>query len=476
MRYSLGVLLMVAACGDDGVNHLADAPPVQDDAAPNIDAPNPTTVRLTITDNGLPVADIKVYFQNADSSLVSATQTDASGVASAMMEPGGFVTAVDPYVLDGGHDLRTYAGVKPGDDLKLTRIRSTRGEVTVNAIVPPAPDNATFYTLYSSCAAFDGQTYDAGGGGGGSGSGGGPGGAISITACDAADLLLEARDANFNPIYTKSKTDVALTEGATVDFTAGDYIATVPRTYELINMPVQASFANITARTATARGPVFHRQFFTEVMGGAGMATMPIPASDPAQLGITETHFGSFSLGAQTVVDWGPSATTKYTLDGATLFLPTYDSPPTYDIATRTFSWSSAGGTQVPDVSLVYANFSREDQNGFLGWNWTIAAPYGTPAVVLPALPTGAMQFNPMDGDGFLIEDVWTAKVPGGYDAVRAHIQNLDRDPRQFVIGATGRVIYERVQQTEVFGKRGTGRYSKHAIPAPAARPGRRVR
>src|SRR5687768_1531790 len=125
MRKLLGLLVLLGACGDDPVKRLPDGPPQIDALPPPIDTPT-GPVTLTITSGTMPVMGIKVYFQNSDSSLVSATETDASGVASATMDPGGYVTAVNPFtrVLPsfGGfarEQIRTFAGVKPGDQLQL---------------------------------------------------------------------------------------------------------------------------------------------------------------------------------------------------------------------------------------------------------------------------------------------------------------------------------------------------------------------
>jgi hypothetical protein len=86
--------MLLAACGDDDpVRHLDGG--VIDSSM--IDAPMNQPVTLTVTSDGAPQVGVKVYFQGADSSVISNAMTDASGVASALMPGGGFVTAVDPY-------------------------------------------------------------------------------------------------------------------------------------------------------------------------------------------------------------------------------------------------------------------------------------------------------------------------------------------------------------------------------------------
>jgi hypothetical protein len=58
---------------------------------------------------------------------------------------------------------------------------------------------------------------------------------------------------------------------------------------------------------------------------------------------------------------------------------------------------------------------------------------------VLPVLPDSS-QFNPRAGD-FGTFDVRIAKLPGGYDAVRANILALD-GPQDVAVGATGKAMF----------------------------------
>src|SRR5262245_25587661 len=110
-------LVLVAGCGDG--KHNPDA------AADMTVMPDAATgpVTLTITKEGLPVAGVHVYFQNSNSTLVADATTDAAGHASADMAAGGFVTAINPFdtvqAPTSDDDLRTFAGVKPGDQLVL---------------------------------------------------------------------------------------------------------------------------------------------------------------------------------------------------------------------------------------------------------------------------------------------------------------------------------------------------------------------
>src|ERR1700733_14986133 len=122
---SLGLL----ACGGSSVHHLADgggdAPRAPDGAPP--DAPAMGAVSVTVTLEGSGAANVPVYFQDADSTIVSDTVTDGSGVATATMGAGGFVTVVEPAIAvtvngvvgtETNGSLLTWSGVKPGDNLR----------------------------------------------------------------------------------------------------------------------------------------------------------------------------------------------------------------------------------------------------------------------------------------------------------------------------------------------------------------------
>src|ERR1051325_7359780 len=102
-RGLFAVLLSLAACGDDSVHHLADAPPMPPDVM--IDASTSGPVSLTITESGSPREGVVVYFQAADGSLVAKVATNAQGVATATMMAGGYVTVVNPFPVKGPDEV-----------------------------------------------------------------------------------------------------------------------------------------------------------------------------------------------------------------------------------------------------------------------------------------------------------------------------------------------------------------------------------
>src|SRR5215471_8508729 len=88
MRWA--VILAVVGCGDNRPAAV-DGPVV--DGLPDATPVGPVT--LTVFADHNPRGGVAVFFQNADSSVVLATETDSNGVATAVMQSGGFVTAIE---------------------------------------------------------------------------------------------------------------------------------------------------------------------------------------------------------------------------------------------------------------------------------------------------------------------------------------------------------------------------------------------
>src|SRR5437660_3396965 len=115
------VLVLLVACGKapleavDAASESSDAASAGDAASPDAVAPGP--VSITVYDFGHAIAPgMVVVFLDANDQIVANTTTDANGVATAVMAPGGSVTAQQPN--RGGTafemTLFTYLDVKPG--------------------------------------------------------------------------------------------------------------------------------------------------------------------------------------------------------------------------------------------------------------------------------------------------------------------------------------------------------------------------
>jgi len=155
MRRLAFALFVLAACGDDGGNNTKMDAGV--DGSPDIDAPGPSPVKVTVTGvGGLKQAGVRVHFQNPDSSLVVSADTDANGVASAVMPLGGYVTAVNPFPdppvgVGTSVELHTFAGAKAGDNLILTLDEGGQNtDITVTSPID-ATSGVTSYYFATPC-------------------------------------------------------------------------------------------------------------------------------------------------------------------------------------------------------------------------------------------------------------------------------------------------------------------------------------
>ncbi len=446
-------MVALAACGDDDFNGLPDGP-VQPDTS--VDTPASGLVKLTITRGTVAQAGVKVYFQDSDSSVVAAMVTDANGVASTVMEAGGFVTAIDPFpVLGGGSapvNLKTFAGVKPLDELVLHARDPSPPTATVTILANPEPNDAgNSYTLFAPCLDRSGINLPNQGAGSG-----GVTGQVGLGACGATTDLTIVAFLNGAPIKSINATNVAIADLGTVDLTGEVYVDVENVTFEWTSVPAGIAAIDVTSLLASPRGAQF------ELLGGAGVdngtaLTSPIPR--PAiggALQINATRAFGPKFGIHNIVDWGPR-TSAYSLAMGniltpTILMPEFSSVPAYDLAAKTVRWTlDATGSQ-PELIVATTRFNREIpivQN----WFWDIAAPVAgsAEAVRYPVLPAPDDGFNPTVSDAFQsVDEVMIAKVPGGYDAIRENVFASD-DPASsirgsgLVVGATGQVVFEEV-------------------------------
>ena len=434
MRKSLVVLVLLAACGDDGVHHLPDAPAAPDAA---VDGATTGPVSLTITLDGQPVAAHDVYFQTASGALVAKVPTNAQGIATAMMDVGGYVTTVDPFAGKlSAEDIRTFAGVKPGDQLKLRGSTGT-GFITIT-FTAPTDANAIEYQVFSSCGAMQNLS-------GGGGSGGIPTGPIGLSGCGGtADFLILTMNGS-GPANFLYKAGVAVADQGVVDLSTETYTSPVPSVaLDWKNVP--AAFSSVSFRNvlASARGPIFDQLLSTNLTGGVGAMTIQ-RGTITNGISITSTEpTPTNGIAQQFVVNWAPAAPT-ITVDLAGALLAPYTTAPTISTTTRAATWVAGAGV-TPDLVVATVSGSRTGATGSTFWDWQIAMPYAATTFTLPVLPAGIDQFNFVAGDTGTVSELRTAKVPGGYDAVRAEVLSASQFER-FAVGPTGTLAYEQLEQ-----------------------------
>jgi hypothetical protein len=455
-RYLLSVVLL-ASSGITGCGGCDDEPR-RDlvDAAPPIDAPADATdaevrpVTLTIIKNRSPVAGIRVYFLNADNSVVKTTETDLYGIASAVMVAGGSVTAIDPFPRDpdpgvrevvvGDNDLATFAGVEPGDQLVLTRNEPQRISVTIQIPTDPLASN---YEISTTCGSGSVSI-------GGDVAVVGASGELGLQDCGATtDVVVVAiDDETSRPLSALQRAGVAVTDGGTIDLTTAAFQPLSDVTFRFSNVPQVGSLAfnHIVVSTLGPFGVPFSG--FVSLTDGAGMLALREPTIDGTSSVITANLFtGS----RQHIVSWFAASST-YTLDMAGLLLPTIGFP-SYDAATRKLTWDEADTGATPDLTIAGINVSATSERT---WRWVIAAPYRRGEVTFPSLPTDVASWAPGPDDSVSADRQINAKVTGGYDAVRGLALDLrgtfleDGDLIGFVSGPTGRAVVAQPDSIEV--------------------------
>ena len=209
---------------------------------------------------------------------------------------------------------------------------------------------------------------------------------------------------------------------------------------------VPAAYTGITFRNVlvSPRGPVLDGLFSTDVTAGAASLTFSRPPVTSA-VSVTAIHpTPSNTIGSHSVVQWGAPSVLAVDLAGA--LLPLYDTVPSFTSATHAVSWTAGTGA-APDFVIGDVRAYRFSAPPYASWRWRIVAPYAT-TVALPVLPAAVGEYNIVDDDFPTVDQLTTAKVPGGYDAVRARLHSLS-NPGQLeglVTGATGRIVYETLE------------------------------
>ncbi len=428
------VAALAAACGGDDVGSLPDAPLFDALDAP----PSGNPVTLTVKRSGAPVPDVKVYFLDANSAVVKNTVTDATGVASAEMAAGGSVTAIVPSDLAVGvarDELLTFAGVKPGDQLKIGSFTDPV-DTTFEIVVPADSDpTATTYTLFSTCGSADltpatpvriGNL---------------PPKLITLFDCQGtADMMVVTTDANGGMKHTGFQGAVTITAGSPTTL-AYTYAAPVTAVINVSNAPATVQAANATMGFLMPRGPLFSDSRQITLNGGNGTTRFAHPDIVPGSQRFNLTRFSPApgALSAQTTLSWIPATGTTATvgLDYALGELPPYTAAPAFDLTTHQLAWTEGTAALAPDLTAVDVQFTRPGRQ----WRWRIVAPRTGPSLTYPTVPTDVFDFNSAAADTTQISQVLNAKVDGGYDAVRADFYVL-RSALQLVKPGAGSAAF----------------------------------
>jgi hypothetical protein len=141
------------------------------------------------------------------------------------------------------------------------------------------------------------------------------------------------------------------------------------------------------------------------------------------------------------VIDWKPIGDAA-TMSFANTLLRPYTANPSFDTASSSVVWTEAATGATADVAIVKVNASREGQPSPLSWQWRLAGMPDGASLMFPSLPSELAQFNVTAGDVTNIFDFTSAKVPGGYNAVRPVVLSVDTLTK-LVAGPSGRIVVQ---------------------------------
>jgi hypothetical protein len=409
---------MLAACGHHSAV-AADAARDGSGDAPTSDAPSGDAT-VTVQFNGKPVSGVRLIFSSLTMEYAERF-TDVTGSATASIAPGAFVTAIDPFPqppsLIGASNLFTIAGVKPGDHLVMSQHARTPTLGLSFPITTATVPNATAYVMNCDCANASLTA--------------GMGMVIYDKFCTTSDIFFSAIDGSGTVLATLFHQQLAGSQGVAVDLSSEPFVTSTSTAFTYSNLP-SPSTANIQYRVLSARPGIMTRVVGSAaITGGNGTATVQLPGITAPLYGVLDTSFASGST-AFDVVEWGLVSTGTYTLDPTGILPPAFATAPSFDIPSRTLSWTPAATGATPDFVFGALTFNRDDH-----FTWSFAAPYNGGTFTLPAL------------DGFRLATDDTTQIslqsviaPGGYDTVRPFVFAAGHLSQMFVAdGTIGRTV-----------------------------------
>lgn len=423
-------LLATVGCGEDPAK-FADAPTVVVDAPPAIDAIQAGVVKVTVERAGGPAASVPVTFQNADDSVVSAspTSTDATGVASATMNPGGSVTVVLPALAGPSArptEVFTFIGVKPGDELLVGRRTNLVSPSAASLKLALLPRGATVDVRTSCGGSFQGLASTSI--------------ALQIpTTCTSVDVFVSARNVNNIEIGTFFKGNVAVAAG-TIDVAAEVLKVSKAHTFTLSNIPATTMNAQMSAEALagalSVRVPETVSVNFPMPLGTTRSGDIMLP--DIAGDVVLTTQMSRTISSIQVAVERAPLG--PLTVDLTAAQIPWILSEPLFDAGGSQFAWTeSSDGTA--ETVLANAQVSRAavpPATQGEAWRHQVVAPHAVGQLRVPVLPVALSNFNVKSTDT-VAASLALAKIPGGFDTIRAKAFVSDGIPT--LLPTAGRVV-----------------------------------
>jgi hypothetical protein len=442
MKHALLFTCVLVACSYE-THHTIDAQPRDasvDTLQPNDAEPPAEAVKLAVTRAGVPVANVAVFFQDMSSTEIGASVTNENGVAWALMPAGGYVTALENAGA-GLDELTTFAGVSPGDALRLDHepAGDTR-QWTFEASFAPDSLSPASYTLATSCSdplgIVDPQP-----------SASSPPNVITLVGCNGiVDIAIVAYDIEGNPtgrvLYAPS-VDVRAGGAITIP---GSFATLQLRGLNLTNVPAEVASVGID-RLVSAERPVYTVSDNATPSANVIDVSHLLPTSATSELTRLTMWPVSGERGQQFI--YASHGSSPYALDVGSSLLPAYvtDAPEqpvaTFDVVSRSVQWHERQGATQPDLVRARIDVSRAGFPSGRAWHWRIIAPRTGTRVDYPQLPVLDFDFNAKTDDTIVVPELTTAQLPGGFVAWHA---NGFGDLR----GATGKIVVQMLYVPEL--------------------------
>ena len=424
-------LVGLAACGTnaaspDGRPTTIDAHSGGIDGAVQPDDANLTGATATVTVTALdpfhqaPISGAPVAFLDSDFGVDAEITTNADGVATAKVHPGGSVTILMPHSQpqedEDSPELYTWIGVQDGDQLVINANTSVATAQTLSAVlsVPDAGPSDFYFTNGTCTDSAESSTT-----------------MLSVSfdsGCTPADVIVIAGDAENNFQSAFFTTATGLTDGGTVTLD-GVFQPLATTTVSLSNVPTTAT--NITGQVDQLDGPIDLYSLSPQIaftLGDDGtsatgtanlidttdlevMSAISIPQTDSAG-----------DMGSLLIVDRfnnGDDDGDAIQIDLATESLPTFATPPGYDVDGEKISWleSTGGSAATPNATSIKLQIDQ----GPSFYRWQLVSPHTTSSVAIPHLPQSLGGYNLTGQFGVEIVDVDIANYSTGYDIIRAN-------------------------------------------------------
>jgi hypothetical protein len=377
------IAALAAGCGkvkNPGAGGVDGAP---GDGGDDTDAAVPGPVTVTVySHNGLyqPKAGVPVVFFQPDGTALATETTDADGVASADLLPGGAVIAfdgIDPPAGASGQLAWAVVGLKPGDHIPLGGGHYS-GEPTESMTIQlPAMPESTLFAVITPCGYFESGTRDV---------------VVQFYDwCDDSPTDIIGYTFVGEDRLVVTDDDITI-DGGTTHPVSGDWgnTATPDVTVEGLDEVAAMAATWPTGRVGahglrvSPPGPVGDP--FEDVTGDSLTQTpLKVPQPDFVLLDLLFRNVQQ-PLGTQEILQWreGDGDVDPVIVDLAELELPWVGSP-VYDPTTRVLGWPQVGEG---DWDATYLDvFWYAGGKGGPSGEWRVMGPPGVHQVVLPPVP-----------------------------------------------------------------------------------------